>query len=103
MSLLTPEQVELATTITRKHKWKKKFKMEKPSSRITGAHICIQCGLGKGHIKENFNFHELVFFAPDKILSRRRVPFPCGDEWIGGELLINSSKTDFICEEEFKV
>lgn len=87
----------------RKHKWKRKINMDKPLLNITNTHVCVQCGLGKGNIKQNFHFHELVYFTPEKILSSGRVPFSCVDEWIGGDLLINNNDVVFICEDEFKV
>jgi hypothetical protein len=66
----------------------------------------VKCGLRKGSIKENFRWHETVYFDSEKLLNTGKLPFPCGDEWIGGELLINSNdviEQEFICEDEFKV
>lgn len=108
---MTPEQIERATTLTPliKHKWRRKPHMDCPSGeRIANKHQCIKCGLGKGTVRSAHRFHTTIYFSPDEILNRDRLPFSCQDEWIGASFEISSSKDligrkDFICEEEFKV
>jgi len=86
----------------RKHKWMRES-MARPDASIKNTMICVKCGLGRGVMRENFNFNKTVYFVPEKILSMDKIPFFCGDEWIGDSFPISSNKPDFICEEEFKV
>lgn len=97
-----------------RHRWRKRnFKQKFYEDRTNEAQTriysqtleCIHCGLRKGSSRDYGFFPTLVYFTPDLgIISRDKLPFPCHNEWIGGELLVDKKKKiTFIKENEFSV